>query len=793
MIVIVSRRGADELPPGKYRLSEERVFMIEKLFMNMMAIGISASVVIGVVLLVRVFLAKAPKKYAYWLWLIVGIRLAFLGGISSPFSIFNVMTLPTGQIETAASDEKNADLSKQTDRRQTRVHVVNGQLQMSNTYTTKDSTEPEMNGDSQYEITTKKEVSENTNTTPSKATSSSQSTLDVQAYMLQTIPYVWFAGVVLILLWNLVLLCRTKKKVAMAVRLQGNIYQCDEIATPFVMGLFHSKIYIPYRLQEEEQQYIIAHEKYHIRRGDNYIKMIAFLLCCLHWINPLVWISYHLMIRDMEMSCDEHVLAKMDGDIRVAYSQSLLGFATNHRAISVGMLAFGESNTRKRVKRVMKFKAAKKWIGVVAAVVVVIVAVCCLTNAIKKDNGSDEPTDTQQNVSTGAAIGDADAGIQKAMKECHKETNQYYVLSKTDVDVGTYDDFKMALVYYSLKNESIDKNPESGYFVADQTDTLFMLVTYTKDGLCDSYNLDASIFHVDELSFPKEGLTFNFKDYDQDGKVSDFSLGQGQTKDQDPQLGNYMNYRFFMIDETGAIIPYSVLENDEYQDVATVVPGEYSKIFATKRDQIQYEKLGGESGEAKATTGKLIAKLTQSEVSERGLYPETYIYSSTRESLPYEVAEELGKTGVWTILKDKSMLTYSVANKKTDPTLRLDFTYDWDGNLLQYVSKPYGYIEDMDKLGRNYDAVQSIKLFGQMFFGMTMYPVDKKGDKPNIAKNDPGYGTNYYTFWKTKNAGRWDDTSLYTCYEDSGKNFYVLDNKHNMVIYADSEEYRKAE
>ena len=74
-----------------------------------------------------------------------------------------------------------------------------------------------------------------------------------------------------------------------------------------------------------------------------------------------------------------------------------------------------------------------------------------------------------------------------------------------------------------------------------------------------------------------------------------------------------------------------------------------------------------------------------------------------------------------------------------------------------------------------------------------MYPVDKKGDKPNIAKNDPGYGTNYYTFWKTKNAGRWDDTSLYTCYEDSGKNFYVLDNKHNMVIYADSEEYRKAE
>ena len=279
--------------------------MIEKLFMNMMAIGISASVVIGVVLLVRVFLAKAPKKYAYWLWLIVGIRLAFLGGISSPFSIFNVMTLPTGQIETAASDEKNADLSKQTDRRQTRVHVVNGQLQMSNTYTTKDSTEPEMNGDSQYEITTKKEVSENTNTTPSKATSSSQSTLDVQAYMLQTIPYVWFAGVVLILLWNLVLLCRTKKKVAMAVRLQGNIYQCDEIATPFVMGLFHSKIYIPYRLQEEEQQYIIAHEKYHIRRGDNYIKLIAFLLCCLHWINPLVWISYHLMIRDMEMSCDE--------------------------------------------------------------------------------------------------------------------------------------------------------------------------------------------------------------------------------------------------------------------------------------------------------------------------------------------------------------------------------------------------------------------------------------------------------------------------------------------------------
>ena len=117
----------------------------------------------------------------------------------------------------------------------------------------------------------------------------------------------------------------------MAVRLVDNIWVCENISSPFVVGVFRPKIYLPFRLPEEEKDFILCHEKHHIARKDNWFQLFAFFLVCIYWFHPLVWLSYFAMIRDMEMSCDEYVMSKSGKDIRAVYGRKLLGFAMNKR------------------------------------------------------------------------------------------------------------------------------------------------------------------------------------------------------------------------------------------------------------------------------------------------------------------------------------------------------------------------------------------------------------------------------------------------------------------------------
>ena len=135
--------------------------------------------------------------------------------------------------------------------------------------------------------------------------------------------YIWFAGIRSCYLQRCSII-RLRRKLVGAVPLCENIYLADHIASPFVLGLFRPKIFLPSSLSEVEQEYIIQHEKHHIRRGDHVTRILAFAALCVHWFNPLVWLAFVLSGRDMEMSCDEAVMKRMDGDIRADYSASLL-------------------------------------------------------------------------------------------------------------------------------------------------------------------------------------------------------------------------------------------------------------------------------------------------------------------------------------------------------------------------------------------------------------------------------------------------------------------------------------
>lgn len=185
------------------------------------------------------------------------------------------------------------------------------------------------------------------------------------------ISVIWVFGVVILLGYSIISYLNIKRKMNTAMLLRDNIYESDQISTPFVLGFIRPRIYLPLGIMEKERDYIIGHEQVHLKRLDHIIKPFAFILLTIHWFNPVIWISYSLMSKDMEMSCDERVLKECGNQIKKEYGSSLLRLATREKMICGTPLAFGESNTKGRIKNVLSYQKPKKWIMVVIGIVCV--------------------------------------------------------------------------------------------------------------------------------------------------------------------------------------------------------------------------------------------------------------------------------------------------------------------------------------------------------------------------------------------------------------------------------------
>ena len=192
--------------------------------------------------------------------------------------------------------------------------------------------------------------------------------------------YVWIAGVLVMAAYSVVSYRRLRQKLLTASPLRENIYLADEITSPFVMGLVRPNIYLPSDMEEREQAYIIRHEQHHIRRGDHIVKALAFLALSIHWFNPLVWVAFIYSNKDMEMSCDEAVVKKMGADILADYTASLLSLATGKHIIAGMPLAFGEGDTKGRIRNLANWRKPAFWIVLVAVVACVALAVSLITN-----------------------------------------------------------------------------------------------------------------------------------------------------------------------------------------------------------------------------------------------------------------------------------------------------------------------------------------------------------------------------------------------------------------------------
>ena len=168
--------------------------------------------------------------------------------------------------------------------------------------------------------------------------------------------FAWLAGVAIMLFYGAISFVILKRKLKEASHIEANIFESEIIKTPFVLGIFFPKIYLPAYLTAQEHKFILLHEQIHIKRRDNIVKAFAYFILCLHWFNPAVWLGFLLMSMDMEMSCDECVLKEFGNEIKKGYSMTLLSLATERHTIGGSLLAFGDGNTDARIKNIVSLK-----------------------------------------------------------------------------------------------------------------------------------------------------------------------------------------------------------------------------------------------------------------------------------------------------------------------------------------------------------------------------------------------------------------------------------------------------
>ena len=311
---------------------------MSELFLKIVNMSISASWVVVAVLALRFCLKKAPKWVNVLLWGIVAARMVF------PFSIESVLSL----IPSAETISPTI-MMEQSPSVQTGVPALNHGIN------------PVISG----------------SFTP--APGASANPLQIWIPVLAGI---WLFGIVALFLYSAVSYCRLRRKVCEAVILRDNIYQSENVCSPFVLGIIRPKIYLPYHMDSREVGHVIAHEQTHIRRKDHWWKPLGFLLLTIHWFNPLMWLSYVLLCRDIELACDEKVIGKMGNAQRADYTQALVACSVDRRLIAACPLAFGEIGVKERVKSVMNYKKPAFWIVLASVIVCAVIAVCFLTNPI---------------------------------------------------------------------------------------------------------------------------------------------------------------------------------------------------------------------------------------------------------------------------------------------------------------------------------------------------------------------------------------------------------------------------
>lgn len=319
---------------------------MEKIFLDVLNMSLTASIIIVAVIVIRLALKKAPKWVTCLLWGVVGFRLLCPFTIESTLSLIPAKEPIPSDIAMMAKPQIDTGVPAIN-------HAVNPVIIESFSPTPVASANP----------------------------------LQIVSFIATN---VWIAGIVVLIIYALISYLRLWKKVRGSFSLSDNIKLNDYIDTPFILGVIRPTIFIPSYIRNDQLTHVIAHEQAHIKRLDYLWKPLGFILLTIHWFNPFVWVAYILLCKDIEIACDEKVISVMEKSDAVSYSQTLLSCSTTRRNILVCPLAFGEVSVKERIKHVLNYRKPAFWIVIISGLAVVALAVCFLTNPKSEKNKVEE-------------------------------------------------------------------------------------------------------------------------------------------------------------------------------------------------------------------------------------------------------------------------------------------------------------------------------------------------------------------------------------------------------------------
>ncbi len=330
---------------------------LEDIFITLFNMTLTGSYIILGIIFIRLLLRKAPKIFSYALWSIAGLRLICPFSFSSVLSIFNLFSVP---VQSTSSGSATVNNYIPNDIGMMKIPEISTGIKAADTVINPFLPVPE--------------ITDSVN--PMQVVTAIASVL-------------WASGIIIMAVYGIVSLIKVKNRVEFATKLDGNVFECEKIRSPFVFGIINPKIYLPHGMDTKQREYVVLHEKNHIRRLDHIIKLISFAILMLHWYNPLVWVGFNLMVRDMEMSSDEKVLRELGEDEKKSYGLTLVAIGSNRRFAAAAPLSFGENVVEKRIVNVLKFKKPKVIAIVFCVILCIAVGAVCLTNSVNKSYNKD--------------------------------------------------------------------------------------------------------------------------------------------------------------------------------------------------------------------------------------------------------------------------------------------------------------------------------------------------------------------------------------------------------------------
>ena len=319
---------------------------MEALFLKLVNMSINASWLVLAVLVLRLVLKKAPKSILCALWAMVALRLMFPFSFKSVFSLIPSAEPLPEEFLYAATPQLNTGIGS--------VDQVLNPI-----------------------------IAENL--APAELVSANPT--QIYSFIFSQI---WILGMVLMLLYLLISYCVLRKKVQVCIRVDSTVRLCDHIDSPFILGIIRPRIYLPSNLDSVTAAHVLAHEQAHLKRRDHWWKPLGFVLLSVYWFNPVLWLAYILLCRDIEQACDEKVVQGLDIDGKKAYSMALLQCSVSQKMITACPLAFGEVGVKKRIKSVLHYKKPAFWIVLLAVIASIAVAVCFLTDPATENKDRDE-------------------------------------------------------------------------------------------------------------------------------------------------------------------------------------------------------------------------------------------------------------------------------------------------------------------------------------------------------------------------------------------------------------------